>query len=263
MSINMALTTWLPSLIRMPFSATQIIIYLLISIPMLQIIRLVLLFFRTAFLLLTIPVSSCWRNAVIETLGEFHSMLLGAAWSAHLNWLPKSYAYQFTHSTPSLAPLLKKISSYFSLCAWHGQSSCWCTFTCPPTRFLFGRDSLVDDEDSTAYAYSILRDDESLLKCFLHHPYLGEDLVQGHDGIITLKQGYDDNITFTGMIISDQTGRFVLPSSTGNIYVMIVYNYDSNYIFAHPFRNRTTPCILEAYKTLHWGLCKAGLCPKL
>ena len=40
------------------------------------------------------------------------------------------------------------------------------------------RDPLVDDDDdATAYAYSMLIDDESLLECFLHHSYLGENLV--------------------------------------------------------------------------------------
>ena len=36
----------------------------------------------------------------------------------------------------------------------------------------------------------------------------------------------------TGQIYSDQTGRFVTPSSTGNQYLMILYDYDSNHIFA-------------------------------
>ena len=51
---------------------------------------------------------------------------------------------------------------------------------------------VVDDDDATAYAYSILRDDESLLECFLHHPYLGEDLVFPLDyNIIYLHQQQD------------------------------------------------------------------------
>jgi hypothetical protein len=67
----------------------------------------------------------------------------------------------------------------------------------------------------------------------------------------------------TGQIYTDQTGRFVTPSSNGNNYLMIMYDYDSNYIFAEPFRNRTAACILEAYKTLHARLCRAGLRPLL
>jgi hypothetical protein len=67
----------------------------------------------------------------------------------------------------------------------------------------------------------------------------------------------------TGQIFSDQTGRFIIPSSTGNNYVMIVYDYDSNFIFAQPFRNRTAPCLLAAFTALHKRLCLAGLRPKL
>jgi hypothetical protein len=67
----------------------------------------------------------------------------------------------------------------------------------------------------------------------------------------------------TGQIFTDQTGRFVTPSSNGNNYLMIMYDYDSNHIFAEPFRNRTAACILEAYKLLHARLCRAGLRPLL
>ena len=67
----------------------------------------------------------------------------------------------------------------------------------------------------------------------------------------------------TGQIYTDQTGKFILPSSTGNNYIMILYDYDSNYIFVQPFHNRTASCLLAAYKALHQRLCKAGLRPKL
>jgi hypothetical protein len=40
----------------------------------------------------------------------------------------------------------------------------------------------------------------------------------------------------TGQIYTDQTGRFILPSSTGNNYLMILYDYDSNHIFVQPMK---------------------------
>jgi hypothetical protein len=67
----------------------------------------------------------------------------------------------------------------------------------------------------------------------------------------------------TGQIYSDQTGKFIAPSTNGNNYIMIVYDYDSNHIFAIAFRNRTAHCIRAAYQTIHQRLCKAGLKPKL
>jgi hypothetical protein len=67
----------------------------------------------------------------------------------------------------------------------------------------------------------------------------------------------------TGQIYTDQTGRFVVPSSNGNNYLMVCYDYDSNTIFTQPFKNRTATCLLEAYKILHERLCRAGLRPKL
>jgi hypothetical protein len=69
----------------------------------------------------------------------------------------------------------------------------------------------------------------------------------------------------TGQIYTDQTGRFVSTSSNGNNYLMIlrVYDYDSNFIFSQPFKNRTAACIINAYKALHARLCTAGLALQL
>jgi hypothetical protein len=67
----------------------------------------------------------------------------------------------------------------------------------------------------------------------------------------------------TGQIYTDQTGRFVSASSNGNQYLMILYDYDSNHIFAQPFKTRTAGNILKAFQTLHQRLCRAGCRPKL
>jgi hypothetical protein len=67
----------------------------------------------------------------------------------------------------------------------------------------------------------------------------------------------------TGQIYTDQTGRFIIPSSLGNNYILILYDYDSNYIMPIAFKNRTAPCIKEAYAKAHARLVKAGLRPLL
>jgi hypothetical protein len=70
-------------------------------------------------------------------------------------------------------------------------------------------------------------------------------------------------ITSTGKIFRDQTGRFILPSSTGNTQLMVVYDYDSNYIHAEPMKSKTGPAIIAAYKRVHQNLFAAGLRPRL
>jgi hypothetical protein len=65
----------------------------------------------------------------------------------------------------------------------------------------------------------------------------------------------------TGQIYTDQTGKFVAPSSNGNNYQLICYDYDSNAILAVAFKNRTAACIKTAFETIHQRLCKAGLRP--
>ncbi len=59
----------------------------------------------------------------------------------------------------------------------------------------------------------------------------------------------------TGQIYTDQTGKFVAPSSTGNNYILILYDYDSNAILAVPFKNQKSESILNAYKIGHARLC--------
>ena len=67
---------------------------------------------------------------------------------------------------------------------------------------------------------------------------------------------------FTGQVFSDQTGRFPVPSSSGNNYLMVVYDYDSNLIDAEPMPSKTKHQILAAYKRVHAKLVAAGLRPR-
>ena len=67
----------------------------------------------------------------------------------------------------------------------------------------------------------------------------------------------------TGQIHSDQTGKFIVSSSTGNNYVLVVYDYDSNNILVEPMRSRSAACILAAFTTIHARLVAAGLRPCL
>jgi hypothetical protein len=67
----------------------------------------------------------------------------------------------------------------------------------------------------------------------------------------------------TGQIHSDQTGKFVLASSSGNNYILVVYDYDSNGILVKPMQSRSGPCILAAFQLVHARLTAAGLKPQL
>ena len=67
----------------------------------------------------------------------------------------------------------------------------------------------------------------------------------------------------TGQIYSDPTGRFVAPSSSGNSYMLVVYDYDSNMIFAEPMKSKSGADHLAAYKQVHSLLTSRGLKPQL
>jgi hypothetical protein len=72
-----------------------------------------------------------------------------------------------------------------------------------------------------------------------------------------------DPAAATGQIHTDQTGKFIVASSNGNNYILVLYDYDSNSILVAPMRSRTGPCILAAFKVLHARLVTAGLRPQL
>jgi hypothetical protein len=67
----------------------------------------------------------------------------------------------------------------------------------------------------------------------------------------------------TGKIYTDQTGRFIAPSSTGNNYLLVMYDFDSYFIWAQPMKSRSVTDILNAYKIVHRILFDAGLRPAL
>jgi len=72
-----------------------------------------------------------------------------------------------------------------------------------------------------------------------------------------------DNIKVTGRTFSDQTGRFVCPSVSGNNYVFIVYDYDSNSIHAVPIATRKKEHIVAAFQKIVKKLTHKGLKPQL
>ena len=44
-----------------------------------------------------------------------------------------------------------------------------------------------------------------------------------------------------GNMYTDPTGRFLVPSTKGNKYILCWYDYDSNHVFAEPMKNRKRP----------------------
>jgi hypothetical protein len=69
--------------------------------------------------------------------------------------------------------------------------------------------------------------------------------------------------TKEGMVFTDQTGRLPKQSKSGNNYLLVLYDYDSNYTHAEPIPNRSANSILTAYQQAHSLLVNAGLRPKL
>ena len=66
-----------------------------------------------------------------------------------------------------------------------------------------------------------------------------------------------------GKVFTDQTGRYPITPSSDNRSVFILYNYDTNFIFAEPLANSSAEQIKIAYSKIYNILTKAGQTPKL
>ena len=60
---------------------------------------------------------------------------------------------------------------------------------------------------------------------------------------------------------TDPTGRFLVPSTKGNEYILFRYNYDSNHVFAEPMKNRKKASQIKAVTTIIRKLKATGLRP--
>ena len=64
------------------------------------------------------------------------------------------------------------------------------------------------------------------------------------------------------LVYTDQTGRLPVPSTTGNNYLLIAYDYDSNNILLRPIKNMTAEALTEAIAEVHHTLTLGGCKPK-
>jgi hypothetical protein len=67
----------------------------------------------------------------------------------------------------------------------------------------------------------------------------------------------------TNQIYSDLTGRFPTTSLSGNKYMLIMYDYDSNSILSAPMKNRGDKEMVRAFDLLIQSLILSGLKPLL
>lgn len=67
----------------------------------------------------------------------------------------------------------------------------------------------------------------------------------------------------TGQIYTDQTGKFMVPGSSGATQLFVLYDYDSNSIHAEPMNIKSSAEIIRAYTKVYNRLKKAGLRPQL
>lgn len=61
----------------------------------------------------------------------------------------------------------------------------------------------------------------------------------------------------------DQTGRFLVTSSKGNKYVIVIYDHDSNVILARAIKTKSALEQLEKIKEIHSYLNQRNIIPKI
>jgi hypothetical protein len=70
-------------------------------------------------------------------------------------------------------------------------------------------------------------------------------------------------IVETNQIYTDLTGRFLTTDLSGNKYILILYDYDSNSILSAPMKNRGDKDMVHAFDVLIQSLIILGLKPSL
>ena len=68
-----------------------------------------------------------------------------------------------------------------------------------------------------------------------------------------------DTWTMKNTVYSDQTGQFPTRSRSGNRYIMVMVEIDSNYTLVEPMKNRTDEVMTAAYLALMKRLQRAGV----
>jgi hypothetical protein len=66
-----------------------------------------------------------------------------------------------------------------------------------------------------------------------------------------------------GQIYTDQTGRFPVISSRGNVSIIILYEYDENAIMAEQIKNNKSGELLRSFQVIEQNLTTRGLKSKL
>jgi Reverse transcriptase (RNA-dependent DNA polymerase) len=64
------------------------------------------------------------------------------------------------------------------------------------------------------------------------------------------------------LVYTDQTGRLPHTSSSGNNYLLIAYEYDSNYIMMEPYKNKTAAVLTATIARVHTKLATRGCKPQ-
>jgi hypothetical protein len=89
------------------------------------------------------------------------------------------------------------------------------------------------------------------------------DVLPGHinKGLTNLVFMVVHNIS--GLVFSDQTGRFPIMSNRGHAYLVIFYIYDANFIASVPIKNHTKQELLQAYQITYKYLSSCRFKPRL
>jgi hypothetical protein len=84
----------------------------------------------------------------------------------------------------------------------------------------------------------------------------------------TLDDGIKTNCIYSavvdaGQIYTDQTGRFPVILSRGNVSIMVMYEYDGNVIMAEPVKNNNAAELLRTFQGMEQKMTSRGFKPKL
>jgi len=265
-------STTLPISNNLPLSATEARIIPSLTTPLMSIGQLcddscTAIFLKNQAHILKGPQTDQWLCTMPsdETIITGDRDSIDGLWHAPLHLQQTNNSTLSNHYCHALRPnsTIEQRVAYYHACLGSPTLSTWCTAI--DSGHLTSFPSLTSSQVRKHFPHSVAtymghldqaRQNQFSTK---EHPLYSRDLYLG---IV-------DNIESPtiphrpGTIYADPTGKFITQSSQGNKYILVIFDTDSNYIFAEPLPSRTAHQILRAYDRVHTLLVSRGIKPSM
>jgi hypothetical protein len=129
------------------------------------------------------------------------------------------------------------------------------TINQPPIAYISDDEEEDDDEDAQEIESEVTRQELET--------HATTESAQPTSPTLRTNHVYAACLPISGQVYTDQSGKIFVTSASGMNYIFLLYDYDSNLVWAIPIPSRSKLQLLQAYKTAFALLQSRGLKPQL